>query len=276
MTLDQWLQGATAILQNSGIDTARLDAVVLLEDVIGTDRAYLLAQPDVVLDDRIVTQLDGLIERRASHEPLAYIRGKSEFYGREFIVNNYVLVPRPETETMIDLFKTKITELESRPETTLRIADIGTGSGALAITAKLELQEVEVFATDVDPSAIKVAKANAEKLWARMTFLEGDLLEPLQSVGAQLSALLANLPYVPDDYQINQAASFEPSFAIFGGPDGLDQYRRMFDQINLLEAQPIYIFTEAMPDQHPVLASLATSHGYTTVATEGFIQVFRL
>jgi release factor glutamine methyltransferase len=276
MTISDWLQKGTQKLEAAGIGTAHLDVLVLLEDALGKDRSWLLAHPEMTVQGSTLYSLGRKIRRRAQHEPLAYIRGKTEFYGREFMVNKHVLEPRPESETMIDLalkvigYRLKVIA-EKR-----RVMDVGTGSGALAITAKLEVPDAEVVATDIDPKCLKISRQNARKLEADVKFLQGDLLEPLYNLKPiTYNLILANLPYVPDAFTINQAAMNEPRHAIFGGPDGLDLYRRLFGQIKALPVKPQYVVTESLPFQHEQLTNIAQSAGYQTERSADFIQVFQ-
>lgn len=265
----EFFSKASHRLLNAGISTGRLDVLVLLEDCTGKDRAHLLAHPEIELSDEQISILNEQIKRRAAHIPLAYIRGKTEFYGRDFFVNDQVLEPRPESEMMIDLLK-KVTLDESG----LPIIDIGTGSGALAITAKLELPESQVAAVDIDPQCLELAHKNAVKLHADIEILLGDLLEPFTTEQPQNYALLCNLPYVPDGFHINQAATHEPRLAIFGGPDGLDLYRRLFSQLNGFKSKPHYIFTESLPPQHRKLVKIAEKYHFSLLGSDDFIQVF--
>jgi release factor glutamine methyltransferase len=271
MNIGDWSKKTHRLLEETAAAaTAKLDSLVLLEDIIKKDRAWILAHPEFELDVNSLHKLDSMIERRAKHEPLAYIRGKSEFYGREFMVSSATLQPRPETETMIDLLK-KL-DLPARPT----IADIGTGSGAIAITAKLEIPQALVFATDIQPETLKIAQKNAQKLHTEVSFLQGNLLEPLYTLQVITSTLLCNLPYVPDSHTINQAAMQEPKIAIFGGGDGLDLYRQMFAQIDMRQKKTKYILTESLPFQHDTLIYIAKKSGYVEVEREDFILVFCL
>lgn len=268
MTVEEWLKEAAQQLAAADVGTARLDALVLLEDALRTDRAQLLARPETKLTTEQQSLLGKQLLRRARHEPLAYIRGKTEFYGRDFFVSPAVLEPRPESETMIELLKKLPVEARKT------VVDVGTGSGALAITAATELTAVQVIATDIDPACLMVARQNC-KLHAatvdlRETNLINDVILPKDTV------ILANLPYVPDDYEINQAASSEPRLAIFGGPDGLNLYRELFVQLVQQEYPASYVLTESLPFQHEDLAAVAKKHGYTVLQSEDFIQVFQL
>ncbi len=281
LTTSKWLQAATKQLEEAGIGTARLDCLVLLEDATGKDRSWLLAHPDFIVQGPTLKTLEKQIARRAGHEPLAYIRGKTEFYGREFSVNKDVLEPRPESETIIDLLKQimeggrwKVEGGEKTADASC-IIDIGTGCGCLAITAKLELPSLNVLATDISKKCLLIAAKNAKKLRGDVDFFQGNLLKALPPSTFHLpTTILANLPYVPDNYQVSQAAMNEPKLAIFGGPDGLDLYRKLFHQIANLPVSRSIVLTESLPFQHDELAKIANKAGYTLHKTEDFIQVF--
>jgi methylase of polypeptide subunit release factors len=338
MTINEWLRASQNKLKEAGISTARLDCLVLLEDALGKDRAWILSHADEELQGSILKLLNTKITQRARHIPLAYIRGHAEFYGRDFTVNEHTLVPRPETETMIDLLK-HIRNLEAdiatwqverrgrkphkkqypfeqhgptsnlvktdegykvvwqkakRPAHTqspapihgqslryhdedFHLIDVGTGSGAIAITAKLELPEATVTAIDIDEKCLKTAATNAKQLKADITFLHGNLLEPMGEVeNGKCYILLCNLPYVPDNFQINTAATHEPRHALFGGSDGLALYREMFSQITANQWKPEYILTESLPPQHEILADIAKAAGYSLEKTDDFIQLFTI
>lgn len=274
MTVQHWLQSATSQLSSSGIGTARLDCLVLLEDATGKSRAHLLAHPEMDLDDKEQNVLNKALRQRSKHVPLSYIRGKTEFYGREFIVNKYVLEPRPESETIIDLLKDFASANKKRIG---RVIDVGTGSGALAITAQYELPTIAAIGIDIDQNCIQVATKNATLHTSAATFLEGDLLRPIFADPIPPNdAILANLPYVPNTYRINPSANHEPRRAIFGGVDGLDFYRRLFGQIASNTTKPIVVFTESLPFQHIALKEIAKTAGFIENARSDFIQEFVL
>ncbi|HSX27243.1 MAG TPA: HemK family protein methyltransferase, partial [Patescibacteria group bacterium] len=231
---------------------------------------WLLAHPETKLTGKQQSKLANQIDKRRKHTPLAYVRGKSEFYGREFVINEFVLEPRPESETMIDLLK----ELPLKQP---HIVDVGTGSGALGITAALEIPGSTVDLIDIDPECLKVARKNLEKYKITADLIHGDLLQKLSATRYQRSAILANLPYVPDNYHINDAAMMEPKLAIFGGSDGLELYRQLFGQISHLKQanNPKFVLTESLPFQHQELAKIAKSAGYGLKKTDDFIQLFQ-
>jgi release factor glutamine methyltransferase len=269
MMVAAWLKAAEAQLRAADVPTARLDALVLLEDALGTDRAQLLAQPDMEIPADAQNVLTLQLVRRAQHEPLAYVRGRTEFYGREFVVSPAVLEPRPESETMIDLLKKHVSD------PAVAVVDVGTGSGALAITAKLELLETEVWGLDIDPKCLEVAEQNAQIHDVKITLAKSDLLSAfMQSGDTSQLILLCNLPYVPDDHEINAAALHEPRIAIFGGSDGLDLFRKLFLQLDNVRNRPLLILSESLPPQHEMLRTLAEQHGFEQTDEDDFIQAF--
>ena len=266
MTNDEWLKQAANTLEKAGTGTARLDCLILLEDELLRDRAWILAHPERLILAEALKKLNKKLARRETHEPLAYIRGFSEFYGRKFKVNKRVLEPRPESETMIALLK------DLQLPTNAVIADVGTGSGALGITAALELDNYQVDLYDIDASCLAVARHNCALHELHLHCYKRDLLN--RSV-RPYDVILANLPYVPNHWKINQAAAMEPRIAIFGGQDGLDLYRRLFEQMKKLSWQSKYILTESLPPQHQKLAKIAKKAGYKLHKSQDFIQLFQ-
>lgn len=267
MNVESWLKQSEQHLKASGIATARLDVLVLLEDELNKSRTHLLAHSEIDLTSDNLSVLSQQLKRRSRHEPLAFVRGKTEFYGREFTISPAVLEPRPESETMIELL------LKLPLPTSLHIADVGTGSGALGITAKLELPKARVDLLEIDDVAMEVAKMNVIKFTTDITTTHSDLLAQAPHT---YEILLCNLPYVPDGHTINQAAMHEPKIAIFGGPDGLNIYRRLFDQVKVSSVKPLFILTESLPPQHKTLAGIAKAAGYSMRVTDDFIQCFEV
>lgn len=271
MDVNQALKWGQAQLTSNGIKTARLDALVLLEDKSGLDRINLLAQPELTISKSTLANYRRDIAARSKHIPLAYIRGKSEFYGLDFIISPEVLVPRPESETMIEELKVLVHKDK------IGVIDIGTGSGALIISAKINCPFIEAYACDISPPCIELAKLNAAKYHLDIKFYDSDLTANIAPVFNQHKTIvLANLPYVPAQININQAAMHEPALAIFGGIDGLDLYRRLFAELSQLNRPPLYVLCEAMPDQQQPLALLALDNAYQLIKTNDFIQVFSL
>ncbi len=202
-----------------------LDAHVLLGDVLGVDRADLLAHPEAPLTSEQAEQFAAWVARCAAGEPVAYILGRRAFYDRDILVTPDVLIPRPETELLLEQALT----LSDRK---LTVADVGTGSGALAVTFAANQPGAQVYATDISPAALAVARRNAERSGVGVCFYEGDLLAPLIERGVKLDLIMANLPYIASDELATLAVSrYEPHLALDGGADGLDLIRRLLAQI---------------------------------------------
>ena len=259
------LTQATAELEAAGIASARLDVLILLEDLLRKERSYILAHPEIKLTGSQIKRLEKQIGRRVQHEPLSYIRGFTEFYGRKFKVNKHVLEPRPESETMIELLKKLNLPLNPR------IADIGTGSGCLGVTAALEIHPSVVDLYDIDSSALAVARHNEHMHELKLEVHKRDLLN--RNI-RDYDVILANLPYVPDKWKMNRAARLEPRIASLGGSDGLDVYRRLFKQLEHFNWRPKYVLTESLPPQHPGLEKIAHNCGFKKLKSKDFIQVF--
>ncbi len=266
MTIAQWLFETMEKLGKAGVDAARRDALVLLEDTIGKGRAWVLTHPEYELPETILQTVHRLIERRIRREPLAYIRGKAWFYKRFFAVTPEVMIPRPESEAFIQLLK------QYRPKT---IIDIGSGSGCLAITTKLEFPQVEVIAIDISPKALKIAEQNATNHKVAIKFLQGSLLSPLSTINHKPQTIvLANLPYVPVGLITSPEIAHEPPEALFSGLDGLDHYRQFWRQVDGLGHKPRHILTEALENQHRTLSQLAGIAGYKLEKTAVLVQLF--
>jgi release factor glutamine methyltransferase len=211
-------------------DTPALDASVLLAHIVGKPRTWVVAHPEMILTPEQQEQMEASLRRLAGGEAFPYVLGHWEFFGLDFDVTPDVLIPRPETETLVE---EAITWLQRHPGRS-RVADVGTGSGAIAIAIALHVPSVHILATDISADALRVAKQNAEKhrVSRQIEFVECDLL-PARSLHddrrSTLDLLCANLPYIPTD-TLHHLAVFgrEPSIALDGGPDGLDLYRRLF------------------------------------------------
>jgi release factor glutamine methyltransferase len=216
---------ATTRLRSApGSDTAALDADVLLAYVLGVGKEALFAHPERELSTAEDARFQQLVERRGRGEPVAYLRGFKEFYGLRFLVDPRVLIPRPETEVLVDAAR------EFIAGRALTVVDIGTGSGAIAVAIAAHEHRARVIATDTSRDALAVAESNAlaNGVADRVEFRQGDLLTPITQ---QVDVVCANLPYLTDDSVerwVGQRASlaFEPRVAVVAGPDGLDVIRR--------------------------------------------------
>jgi release factor glutamine methyltransferase len=217
-TTAEALAAATDGLAAAGVPEARLDAELLLAHASGRGRASLIADPGAEIPPAVAREFGELVRRRLRREPLAYIVGRKGFRRIELAVDRRVLVPRPETELLVEV------ALERRPA---RVLDVGTGSGAIALALADEMAEAEIVATDTSPGALEVARANAERLGlaGRVRFEAGTLPE-----GERFDLVLANLPYVAErDWAglQREVTEWEPREALLSGPDGLDDYRAL-------------------------------------------------
>jgi release factor glutamine methyltransferase len=210
--------------------TPRLDAEILLAHVLGWSRAHLLASASEQLDQEQVLVFQRLVTRRAHNEPVAYLTHQREFYGLDLLVDARVLVPRPETELLVDLALIAARRILAGRAPELKIADIGTGSGAIALALAVNLPaHTCIYATDIAPEALQVAAANAARhgLSARVHLLHGDLLAPLPE---PVHMIVSNPPYTVLSEIDAGVRDYEPHLALDGGPDGLDVYRRLIPQ----------------------------------------------
>lgn len=227
--LIQRLLAAVEFLSANGVDSPRLTAEVLLAHTLGLTRAQLLARPEHPLSPEQQARYAALIDRAAAGEPLAYLTGVREFHGLEFAVDARVLVPRPETELLVDLALNFLaTERAANAEK--RVMDVGTGSGCIAVTIAVKHPAASVTATDISEEALAVARANAERhgVAPRITFFRSDLLSSLRLLPASFDLIAANLPYIAsDELRTLAVARHEPRLALDGGPDGLLWIRRL-------------------------------------------------
>ncbi|MBI5034317.1 MAG: peptide chain release factor N(5)-glutamine methyltransferase [Chloroflexi bacterium] len=225
---------------------ARLQAEILLAHSLETSREMVLARLDETITTEVAARYAGNVARRAKHEPLAYIVGHKNFYGLDFIVDRRVLIPRHETEILVQLALER-----ARRIATPVIVDVGTGSGAIALTLAHNLSQARVFALDKSPAALVVARMNAERLrlMDRVEFLQSDLLEAFTG---SFDILISNLPYIPTA-RIAQLAreirDFEPRAALDGGEDGLGVMRRLLGQLQKRSLQGTITLLEISEEQ---------------------------
>ena len=224
-TVRELLLRAVDELRAAGVDTPVLDAEIMLSRTLGRSRTELLAHPEAVPPQEVVERFSGWVSRRSRREPLAYIIGEREFYGICFEVSPAVLIPRPETEILVE---TAIGLIKDVPAP--RIADIGLGSGAVAVSIAKAAPDAVIYGTESSVDALEIARRNAQRADAhnRTHFLQGDLLEPL--AGMTFHLIVSNPPYIPSDEIESlqpEIAKYEPSQALDGGPDGLECHRRL-------------------------------------------------
>ena len=255
MTIGEALRDAAVRLEPVG-GTGRLDAVFLLAHAGNVSRAAMIAQRERELPADVAERFDAYVVQRERGAPIAYITGEAGFYGRMFDVDARVLVPRPETELAIEWAVRHLRAIGREQGTA---ADVGTGSGAIAVTLACELPDLGVFATDVSADALDVARHNAARneVFQHVTFLRGDLAEPLLPY-APFDCVVANLPYVPtgECAAAPDPVAFEPMLARDGGPDGLVLYRRFVADLSRLVAPRGIAILEAAPANARALEEL--------------------
>ena len=257
-TLAETIEHAAALLAPS--PTAHRDAELLLLHTARLTKAELLTHPERALSERQSNHYQAAIARRALHEPVQYITGAQEFYGRPFIVNPLVLIPRPETEHLVEA----ALALAPKPShiRPLRILDIGTGSGILAITLALELPHATVTATDISAPALAVARQNARSLGAdHVRFVTSDLFANLED--ARFDCILSNPPYVATGELLEaQVRDYEPAAALYAGADGLAIYRRLIPEARAHLEPGGHLLLEIGHGQRESIAALLESSAF--------------
>lgn len=226
----------------------------------------MLASGDA-LAASVVKKLTACLKLRLRGLPVAYIVGNKEFYGRSFAVTADVLIPRPETEALIEALR------KLAPKAGDMLIDVGTGSGAIAITAALEWPELTVAACDISPAALRVAKRNAKALHANLTFRQSDLLDAQQNPPYRF--IVANLPYVDTTWQRSPETQFEPKLALFADNAGLALVKKLIAQAPQNLQPNGYLLLEADPRQHKQITNFATQHGFSLVYKDGFALSFQ-
>lgn len=254
---------ASSFLDGLRVMEPQRNAQLLLEHVLGlSGTSYYMALADPFPADRRYA-LEEAINRKAQGVPAQYIIGEQEFYGRPFEVTPAVLIPRPETELLVEAVLKYGRELTPRSYERLQAIDIGTGSGAIAITLALQESVWDLLASDISPDALEVAARNAKQLNACVEFRQGNLLEPFAGMAPDI--LVSNPPYIPaEDIEGLQpeVRDYEPRTALDGGPDGLNPYRIMMAQLPLLSAPPRLIAFELGMGQAEDVAELLRSAGH--------------
>jgi release factor glutamine methyltransferase len=238
-------------------DAPPREATLLLAHVLGRDEAALLARPELEIGDAEATRFESLLERRLQGEPIAYLVGEKEFYGRAFHVDRRVLVPRPETEHLVEAALARAPAAGERP----RILDLGTGSGAIAITLSLELPAATVIATDLSIAAPALARVNRALHRAPVQLAASSMVDAVGAHAADL--VVANLPYLdPADTAglETEVLRWEPAGALFAGPGGLDRFRELFAATPRLRHGAVLLLEIGADQSDPVTALAAQYH----------------
>ena len=252
MTIKEWLANAYKKLDDKKIDSARLDADLILSSAIDKKKDFLRAHPELNLDKNTIDIANLYLKRRLEREPLAYIFGYKEFYGRTFKVNSNVLIPRPESESIIEVCK----KLHS--SNIKNIIDIGTGSGCLGITLKKELFDVNVTLSDISSKALDIAKDNANSLQANVDITNGSLLENNPN---KYDLIVANLPYVDKEWEdISPELDFEPKNALFADKSGLEIIFNLISQCSKNLNKNGFLVLESDPCQFQDIEKFASKY----------------
>lgn len=269
MNIATWLKNANKTLKTASIPSPRLDAELILANTLRKNRTYLHAHLDEEIDPRRLDIANARLDLRLDRVPIAYILGYKEFYGRRFAVSPSVLIPRPESEDMISLFL----EMTAGEITKKTLIDVGTGSGCLGITAKLERDNLSVILSDISRPALKIAEKNADRLNADVTTQHQSLLngqlEPIDYI-------FANLPYVDRDWDVSPELQYEPEIALFAENEGLRVILGLISQTPRCLTAGGLLFIEADPQQHDRILNEARKSGLQKEKSLNYILVLRL
>ncbi|MBS3947364.1 MAG: peptide chain release factor N(5)-glutamine methyltransferase [Dethiobacter sp.] len=264
-SIKEALQSASLQLREAETEAPRREALLLLAASLNRPLAYLYAHGDDLLSEEEVTFYQSWIDRRCCGEPYAYLCGEREFFGLPFYVTPACLIPRPETELLVEAAAQGLKDV-STPE----ILEVGTGSGAIAVTLAVLLPGARVTAVDVSASALAVAARNAarHRVGDRITFLQGDLYAPVAGKDFCFAAVVSNPPYIPSatlSALPRDVRDFEPRLALDGGPDGLHFYRRLTEELPTLFCKPTLLAFEVGQGQAEAVAYLCRGSGYEKV-----------
>ena len=273
MTVLQVLQNTADFFARKGIDSPRLNIEHLLADALGKRRIDLYLEFDRTLSENELAPLREKVRRRVEGEPLQYLLGSWDFFGRAFRTDPRALIPRPETEILVEIvLKVIRVELGSRT----RLLDVGTGSGVLAITFALECPNLQIVGSDVSPLALNLARENTERqgLNRRIEWVESDLLS---SVSGPFDFLVANLPYIPTTELLKLAPEVkrDPQLALDGGPDGLVVIRRLLLEAPKVLRDGAFVILEVGFDQADRVADLLTAQKFRDISVENDYQGVR-
>ena len=250
MKIKHWIKTAQDSLKET--DSPRLDAQLLLAHTLQQNRAWIIANTDFTIPKEALVRLEHMLQLRKKRIPLAQILGLREFYGRTFTINENVLVPRPETEVLVEQAVKTIPQNAS-------VLEIGTGSGCISVSLSLERPDLSIVATDISTQALEIAIENAKNLNATVTFIESDLFKSIKE-GQTFDVVLANLPYVPINARRQPEIEHEPDVALYSGDDGLNHYRKFFAKLQKYLSPDGICFVEYSPTQHHMVRDLLSQY----------------
>jgi len=262
VNIADWQRQAKVSLQNHS-SSVTLDVQLILAHVLELSTAQLLAQPERELTKNERSASNQLLRERAAGSPIAHLVGRTEFYGQTFSITPDVLVPRPETESLVEQAVKNIPQNAS-------VIDVGTGSGAIAVALKTTRPDLRVTASDTSTDALAVAKQNVNNHKLDIKLIEADLLEDVP----QTDVVVANLPYLSTSRPLDQSVRKEPRQALLSGGDGLDHYRRLFEQL-VKRTTTKLLFIEAEPEQRDELITISRRAGYSLVNHQSYVLQFK-
>lgn len=272
-TVGSWLKKSVEKLRTAEIESAKLDSELILARVLKVERTKLHANPQKKLSKTVVFHANNFLNKRVRRIPLAYIFREKDFFGRTFFVNENVLVPRPETETLIEITKKYAKNSD-------KILDIGTGSGIIPITLKAELgDEIEVFASDISVQALAIANLNAQKILSQnIELFESNLLEQIPTeILSKITIITANLPYVNRDwvdFEKNNELHHEPQIALYAQKNGLELiFKLIYQAQDLPKLEKIIL--EADPSQFKEIEKYANGCGFSKIISENYTITFK-
>jgi release factor glutamine methyltransferase len=270
--INTWLQGAVRDLKSVGIESAQLDAEIILAHTIKEGRTHLHAHGEESLDERTEEIANARLALRMDRVPIAYIIGHKDFYGRRFKVTTATLIPRSESEVLIDVLKEVLPKNQLLfKDQRIRLVDIGTGSGILGITAKLEDSSIDVTLLDVSLPALKVAEGNALLLGADVQTMKSDLLT---SYPFTPDIIVANLPYVDRSWERSLETDKEPQLALFAGDGGTSLIKKLLVQASSLLAPKGIVILEADQTQHPAIIQFAELNNFNLLKQQDYCLAF--
>lgn len=274
LSIADFLAISTKTLSKAGIASARLDSELILAHILRRSREWLLAHDAATLTQPQQQQARQLLLQRAQRQPIAYLTGRRDFYGHSFLVNEQVLVPRPESEVILAILDELMQANHLRT-----VLDVGTGSGCLAISIKLAHPDLAVSACDISESALPVARLNAARLLPsgqQVKFYQSDLLSGL-SVNSRFDLIVANLPYLsPGQDGLSPELAYEPAIALYADDDGLSLIKQLVATAPDRLTPGGYLLLEMDTDQTETVASYATGYRYQVVKQEPFHLLMRL
>lgn len=265
VTIAEWQNTATTELKKVGISSARLDTLILLEYVLSKDRLWIISHDEQKITEPQFSLLNKYLAQRIKRIPLAYVRGFVDFYDQAYTVTPEVLIPRPESEEIIEL-----SIKYAKPGN--HIIDVGTGSGAIAISIKKQMPQIRMEASDISKSALAIAALNAKNLHASVTFLQSDLLA---SANTHYDMIIANLPYVAKNYDISPDAKYEPAMALFAEDDGYHLIEKLLPQAAQSLVSGGYLLLESNPWQQERIINKAVTLGFRAIENRRFHLVLQ-